>query len=91
MAKIRLQAANDKPFPGTTLRPLAPPDWEERALREADHLREDLPCVPFYANRAKAWRERTGSETGYWLDLYGNGQYSRRPLIASSTAALHTL
>ena len=63
----------DNRFPALTSRPLAPPDWAERALREAQHLREALSCVPFYAKRAQAHKEETGDETGYWLELYGIG------------------
>ena len=77
-------------FPALTSRPLAPPDWAERALREAQHLREALSCVPFYSERAMAHKAATGDEMGYWLELYGNRQYTRRPSSASSTAAAPT-
>lgn len=75
----------DNRFPALTSRPLAPPDWEARALREAEHLRADLSCVPFYAKRA-ARAAAKGDEMAYWLDLYGNRQYTRRPSTACSTA-----
>ena len=41
-------------------------------LQGAERLREHLYGVPFYAKRAQACKDRTGSETEYWLDLLGS-------------------
>jgi hypothetical protein len=57
---------------------------EAQALQAAKHLQEDLSCVPFYAKRAQQCLEKTGSETGYWLDLQGSeATLQRRPLDSS--------
>lgn len=61
--------------------------WDVRRNREAELLRADLSCVPFYAKKAKAWEARTGNEMGYWLDLYGSSTSTLMPPEASSKAA----
>ena len=63
------------------------PVREAKRLREAQLLRERLSSVPFYAKKAKAWKERTGDEMGYWLALYGSDQYTQLQRQTSSTPA----
>ena len=43
-----------------------------RRLRAAEHLREDLSCVPWYANKAAEVKAETGDEMIYWICLQGS-------------------
>jgi hypothetical protein len=66
-------------FPGLTLeRWRRPRISEAEALQAAEHLREDLSCVPFYAKRAAEEKARSGDEMAYWLDLQGSEATLRR-------------
>jgi hypothetical protein len=58
---------------------------EERA-QAARQLRDRLSCVPFYAKRAAAEKERSGDEMVYWLELQGSQVIAHRPFNGSSTA-----
>lgn len=50
---------------------------EEEALGVA-HLREQLSGVPFYAERAAKCKAATGTDVGYWRDLFSSGVNTAR-------------
>ena len=44
-------------------------EWDLGREQGAARLRERLSSEPFYANRAQACKDKTGSDLDYWLDL----------------------
>ena len=49
-------------------------------LQAAQHLREDLCSVPWYAKQAAKVQEQTGDEMVYWILLQGSeATLNRRP------------
>ena len=56
-------------------------------LQAAQHLREDLCSVPWYAKQAAKVKEQTGDEMVYWICLKGSeATLNRRPSRSSTPA-----
>ncbi len=56
-------------------------------LQAAQHLREDLSCVRWYAKQAALVKEQTGDEMIYWILLKGSeATLNRRPGKSSTPA-----
>ena len=58
-----------------------------RRVRAAQHLREDLCSVPWYAKKAAQVKAETGDEMIYWICLQGSEvNLNRRPGESSTPA-----